>query len=60
MLLTGLLQGRLVLYLLMALTGTTNSDWLFYGMPATMALSSMLLLTVVALLNGARCGAGWG
>ncbi|KAF0659535.1 hypothetical protein L244_35360, partial [Salmonella enterica subsp. enterica serovar Worthington str. BCH-3194] len=47
MLLTGLLQGVLC-YLLMAWLVPQNSDWLFYGMPATIALSSMLLLTVVS------------
>ncbi len=47
MLLTGLLQGVLC-YLLMARLVPQNSDWLFYGMPATIALSSMLLLTVVS------------
>ncbi|EJB5731875.1 DUF4153 domain-containing protein, partial [Salmonella enterica subsp. enterica serovar Bredeney] len=39
MLLTGLLQGVLC-YLLMAWLVPQNSDWLFYGMPATIALSS--------------------
>lgn len=58
MLLTGLLQGVLC-YLLMAWLVPQNSDWLFYGMPATIALSSMLLLPWF-LLNSARCGAGWG
>lgn len=33
-----------------------NSDWLFYGMPATIALSSMLLLTVVSFKQRALWG----
>lgn len=43
----GLLQGG-VCYLLMAYLAPQNSDWLFYGMPVTIALSSALLLTVVS------------
>ncbi len=49
MLLTGLLQGVLWhLHLLMARLVPQNSDWLFYGMPATIALIDVLLLTVVS------------
>lgn len=55
MLLTGLLQGVLC-YLLMARLVPQNSDWLFYGMPATIALSSMLLLTVVSFKQRALWG----
>lgn len=55
MMLTGLLQGVLC-YLLMAWLVPYNSDWLFYGMPATIALSSMLLLTVVSFKQGALWG----
>ncbi|EDZ9090819.1 DUF4153 domain-containing protein [Salmonella enterica] len=55
MMLTGLLQGVLC-YLLMAWLVPQNSDWLFYGMPATIALSSMLLLTVVSFKQGALWG----
>ncbi|EEC7124533.1 DUF4153 domain-containing protein [Salmonella enterica] len=55
MMLTGLLQGVLC-YLLMAWLVPHNSDWLFYGMPATIALSSMLLLTVVSFKQGALWG----
>lgn len=51
MMLTGLLQGALC-YLLMAWLVPQNSDWLFYGMPATIALSSMLLLTVTSFKQG--------
>ncbi|EMZ4422576.1 DUF4153 domain-containing protein, partial [Salmonella enterica] len=55
MMLIGLLQGVLC-YLLMAWLVPQNSDWLFYGMPATIALSSMLLLTVVSFKQGALWG----
>lgn len=55
MMLTGLLQGVLC-YLLMAWLVPYNSDWLFYGMPATIALSSMLLLTVVSFKQGGAVG----
>lgn len=55
MVLTGLLQGALC-YLLMAWLVPQNSDWLFYGMPATIALSSMLLLTVTSFKQGALWG----
>lgn len=55
MMLTGLLQGVLC-YLLMAWLVPYNSDRLFYGMPATIALSSMLLLTVVSFKQGALWG----
>ncbi|EOZ3811856.1 DUF4153 domain-containing protein [Citrobacter youngae] len=47
MIFIGLLQGC-VCYLLMAYLAPQNSDWLFYGMPVTIALSSALLLTVVS------------
>ncbi|MGI3448042.1 DUF4153 domain-containing protein [Citrobacter arsenatis] len=43
----GLLQGILC-YLLMTYLVPHNDCWLFYGMPATIALSSALLLTVVS------------
>jgi hypothetical protein len=43
----GLLQG-VVCYLLMKYLVPQHSGWLFYGMPATIALSSSLLLTVVS------------
>ena len=43
----GLLQGILC-YLLMTYLVPHNDGWLFYGMPATIALSSALLLTVVS------------
>lgn len=52
MMLTGFLQGGLC-YLLMAWLVPQNSDWLFYGMPATIALSVTLLLTVVSFKQGA-------
>ncbi|VDZ76264.1 Putative transport protein [Salmonella bongori] len=52
MMLTGFLQGGLC-YLLMAWLVPQNSDWLFYGMPATIALSATLLLTVVSFKQGA-------
>lgn len=47
MILIGLSQGILC-YLLMAYLVPHHSGWLFYGMPATIALSSALLLTVVS------------
>ncbi|HGY1167642.1 TPA: DUF4153 domain-containing protein [Citrobacter braakii] len=47
MMLVGLLQGVLC-YLLMTYLIPHNSDWLFYGMPVTVALTSALLLTVVS------------
>lgn len=47
MILIELLQGILC-YLLMAYLVPHHSGWLFYGMPATIALSSALLLTVVS------------
>ncbi|HGY3718105.1 TPA: DUF4153 domain-containing protein [Citrobacter gillenii] len=43
----GLLQG-IVCYLLMTYLVPHNDGWLFYGMPATVALTSALLLTVVS------------
>lgn len=43
----GLLQG-LLCYLLMTYLVPHHCGWLFYGMPATIALSSALLLTVVS------------
>lgn len=42
-----LLQGALC-YLLMTYLVPHNDDWLFYGMPATIAITSALLLTVVS------------
>lgn len=47
MIFIGLLQGALC-YLLMAYLVPHNDDWLFYGMPATIAITSALLLTVVS------------
>ena len=43
----GLLQGTLC-YLLMTYLAPHNDGWLFYGMPATIAITSALLLTVVS------------
>ncbi|MDM3221216.1 DUF4153 domain-containing protein [Citrobacter sp. Cf088] len=47
MIFIGLLQGALC-YLLMTYLVSHNDDWLFYGMPATIAITSALLLTVVS------------
>ena len=47
MMLVGLLQGVLC-YLQMTYLIPHNSDWLYYGMPVTVALTSALLLTVVS------------
>ncbi|HAU4301831.1 TPA: DUF4153 domain-containing protein [Citrobacter freundii] len=47
MIFIGLLQGALC-YLLMAYLVPHNDGWLFYGMPATIAITSALLLTVVS------------
>ncbi|HCH7987261.1 TPA: DUF4153 domain-containing protein [Citrobacter freundii] len=47
MIFIGLLQGALC-YLLMTYLVPHNDDWLFYGMPATIAITSALLLTVVS------------
>lgn len=47
MILIGLLQGTLC-YLLMTYLVPHNDGWLFYGMPATIAITSALLLTVVS------------
>lgn len=44
---TGLIQGLLCYLFIHWLTGR-NDDWLFCGLPATMALSLVLLLTVVS------------
>lgn len=65
MIFIGLLQGALC-YLLMTYLVPHNDGWLFYGMPATIAITSALLLTVVSfkqravVLDGADlcCGAG--
>lgn len=46
MVLTGLLQG-LVCYLLMTWLVPGNRDWLFYGIPSTVAISSVLLFSVI-------------
>lgn len=45
MIFIGLLQGTLC-YLLMTYLAPHNDGWLFYGMPATIAITSALLLTV--------------
>lgn len=47
MIATGLIQG-LVCYLLITWLAPKNSGWLFYGVPATVALSSTLLFTVIS------------
>ncbi|WP_275258086.1 DUF4153 domain-containing protein [Citrobacter freundii] len=47
MIFIGLLQGALC-YLLMTYLVPHNDGWLFYGMPATIAITSALLLTVVS------------
>ncbi|KAA0540933.1 DUF4153 domain-containing protein [Citrobacter freundii] len=47
MIFVGLLQGTLC-YLLMTYLAPHNDGWLFYGMPATIAITSALLLTVVS------------
>ncbi|MHC2951945.1 DUF4153 domain-containing protein [Citrobacter portucalensis] len=47
MIFIGLLQGTLC-YLLMTYLASHNDGWLFYGMPATIAITSALLLTVVS------------
>ena len=47
MIFIGLLQGTLC-YLLMTYLVPHNDGWLFYGMPATIAITSALLLTVVS------------
>jgi len=47
MIFIGLLQGTLC-YLLMTYLAPHNDGWLFYGMPATSAITSALLLTVVS------------
>lgn len=47
MIFIGLLQGALC-YLLMTYLAPHNEGWLFYGMPATIAITSALLLTVVS------------
>lgn len=47
MIFIGLIQG-VMCYLLMTYLVPQNGNWLFYGMPATIALSSALLFTVVS------------
>lgn len=47
MIFIGLLQGTLC-YLQMTYLVPHNDGWLFYGMPATIAITSALLLTVVS------------
>ncbi|EKA2134290.1 DUF4153 domain-containing protein [Citrobacter freundii] len=47
MIFIGLLQGASC-YLLMTYLVPHNDGWLFYGMPATIAITSALLLTVVS------------
>ncbi|MDT7478620.1 DUF4153 domain-containing protein [Citrobacter portucalensis] len=47
MIFIGLLQGTLC-YLLMTYLAPHSDGWLFYGMPATIAITSALLLTVVS------------
>ncbi|HAU4413259.1 DUF4153 domain-containing protein [Citrobacter freundii] len=47
MIFIGLLQGALC-YLLMTYLVPHNDGWLFYGMPATIAITSALLLIVVS------------
>lgn len=42
---TGLIQG-LVCYLLITWLAVDNNNWIVYGIPATVALSSVLLFTV--------------
>ncbi|MCC4042389.1 DUF4153 domain-containing protein [Escherichia coli] len=44
---TGLLQG-LVCYLLISWLAGKNNSWIVYGVPATVALSSVLLFSVVS------------
>lgn len=57
MIFVGLLQGTLC-YLLMTYLAPHNDGWLFYGMPATIAITSALCL-LLFLSNNARCGTGW-
>ena len=47
MIATGLVQG-LMCYLLITWLAPKNSGWLFYGVPATVALPSTLLFTVIS------------
>ncbi|MBY7354876.1 DUF4153 domain-containing protein [Escherichia ruysiae] len=47
MVVTGLLQG-LVCYLLISWLAGKNNSWIVYGVPATVALSSVLLFSVVS------------
>lgn len=54
MIFIGLLQGTLC-YLLMTYLAPHNDGWLFYGMPATIAITSALLLTVVSFKQRALC-----
>lgn len=55
MMATGLLQG-LVCYVLFNWLAPVNHDWLFYGLPASLAISSILLLTVVSFKQRALWG----
>ena len=47
MIATGLLQG-LVCYLLIAWLAGKNHSWIVYGVPATVAFSSVLLFSVIS------------
>lgn len=47
MIATGLLQG-LVCYLLIAWLAGKNLSWIVYGVPATVAFSSVLLFSVIS------------
>lgn len=47
MIATGLLQG-LVCYLLIAWLSGKNHSWIVYGVPATVAFSSVLLFSVIS------------
>ena len=52
---TGLLQG-LVCYLLITWLAGKNNSWIVYGVPATLALLSVLLFTVVSFKQNRLCG----
>lgn len=55
MALTGLIQGG-ICYLLMTYLVPIHDSWLFFGLPATLAISLTLLLTVVSFKQRALWG----
>lgn len=55
MIATGLLQG-LVCYLLIAWLAGKNHSWIVYGVPATVAFSSVLLFSVISFKQKAPLG----